>query len=107
MTTPTRDGHSQGLIDRHLSFGKSGPELENYFLQSAQQLAAMTELANRGEAIGRDSREWLLAQVDFIVEIIGNESLKLDEALRSNLLQLLLTIANLNEQIRHQTSLGL
>jgi flagellar biosynthesis regulator FlaF len=45
--------------------------------------------------------------VDFIVETIGNESPELSDELRSNLLQLLLAIANLNEQIRRQASLAL
>jgi flagellar biosynthesis regulator FlaF len=49
----------------------------------------------------------MLAQVDFIVETIGSENLELDDEMRSNLLQLLLAIANLNEQIRHQASLAL
>ncbi len=49
----------------------------------------------------------MLTQVDFIVETIGNENPELDDQMRSNLLQLLLAIANLNEQIRHQASLGL
>ena len=47
----------------------------------------------------------MLDQVDFIVEIIGNEDLELGDEMRSNLLQLLLGIANLNEQIRSQGSL--
>ena len=46
----------------------------------------------------------MLEQVDFIVETIGDESLDVGDEMRSNLLQLLLSIANLNEQIRSQTS---
>ena len=67
----------------------------------------INELVSLGEAVDRDSRDWMLAQVDFIVEAIGNESLELGDEMRSNLLQLLLAIANLNEQIRRQASLGL
>jgi flagellar biosynthesis regulator FlaF len=49
----------------------------------------------------------MLDQVDFLVETIGDESLQLSDEMRSNLLQFLLTIANLNEEIRHKAALGL
>ena len=108
MTTPGRNSSSQEcVIDLHTSFGEGGPHLDNYLLESMQELAAITDLASRGETIDRSSRDWMLAQVDFIVETIGNENPELDDQMRSNLLQLLLAIANLNEQIRHQASLGL
>lgn len=103
MTTYSLDGSSQGCaIDLHSISGEGQPRLDAYFLKSMQELDAITELVNRREVIGRDSRDWILTQVDFIVETIGNESLELDDELRSNLLQLLLAIANLNEQIRRQ-----
>jgi uncharacterized protein HemX len=108
MTTTTRDGHSQECLpDLHPTFAQGGLDLNHYLQQSNQELQAISELANRGETIGRDSREWMLAQVDFIVETIGDDDLVMDDEVRSNMLQLLLAIANLNEQIRHQTSLGL
>jgi len=44
-----------------------------------------------------NSRNWMLSQVDFIVESLGTESGELDDSLRSSLLQLILAIANLNE----------
>ena len=108
MTTTSRSEYSQGcVIDLQSSFGEAGPDLNGYLLKSTQELNIITELANRGEAIDRDSRDWMLAQVDFIVETIGTEGLELNDELRSNLLQLLLAIANLNEQIRSQASLHL
>jgi hypothetical protein len=108
MTTPNRTGYSQGcLIDRPTGFDASGARLDDYLLKSTQELNAITELASRGEVVDRDSREWMLGQVDFIVETIGSEGLELDDEMRSNLLQLLLAIANLNEQIRSQASLNL
>ena len=55
--------------------------------------------------VDHNSREWMLAQVDFIIETIGNEDLEIGDEMRSNLLQLLLAIANLNEQIRSRTPL--
>ena len=107
MTTPSRDSRSQEcVIDLHTSFVEGGPHLDDYLLKSTQELDAITELASRGEVVDRDSRDWMLSQVDFIVETISDGSLELDDERRSNLLQLLLAIANLNEQIRHQASLG-
>jgi hypothetical protein len=95
------------LLDLDAPPGETSPQLDDYLASAMEELQAMTERVNRGEAIDRDSRDWLLNQVDFIVEIIGNESLELSDDMRSNLLQLLLAIANLNEQIRHQASLAL
>jgi hypothetical protein len=108
MTTPGRSDYSQGfVIDLPSNFGVTGPQLDSYLLKSTQELDEINELVSLGEAVDRDSRDWMLAQVDFIVEAIGNESLELGDEMRSNLLQLLLAIANLNEQIRRQASLGL
>jgi hypothetical protein len=108
MTTPGRGDYSQGfVIDLPSNFGVGGPQLDAYLLKSTQELDEINELVSLGEVVDRDSRDWMLAQVDFIVEAIGNESLELGDEMRSNLLQLLLAIANLNEQIRRQASLGL
>jgi hypothetical protein len=108
MTPPSRNGYSQGgTIELDTRFDEGGPRLDNYFLKSTQKLDAITEIVSRGEAIDRDSRDWMLAQVDFIVETVGNDGLELADDLRSNLLHLLLAIANLNEQIRHQATVSL
>jgi flagellar biosynthesis regulator FlaF len=94
-------------MELHTSLGESGPSLDDYLLNSTQEFNTIAEIVSRGEVVDRGSRDWILAQVDFIVDTIGNESLELSEELRSNLLQLLLAIANLNEQIRRQASLAL
>jgi hypothetical protein len=108
MMTPDRNSYSDGtVLDLDAVGADSNLCLGDYLASATRELNAMTELVNRGEAVNQDSREWLLNQVDFIVEVIGNESLELGDDLRSNLLQLLLSIANLNEQIRHQASLAL
>lgn len=108
MTTSSRNSYSdRSVIELSASFGESGLNLDNYLADSTRELNAITELVSRGETAGRDARDWMLVQVDFIIETIGNESLELGDEMRSNLLQLLLTIANLNEQIRHQASLAL
>lgn len=108
MTIPSRNSYSEkSVIELPASLGDAGPSLDCYLADSTQELNAISELVSRGEIAGRDSRDWMLAQVDFIVETIGSENLELDDEMRSNLLQLLLAIANLNEQIRHQASLAL
>src|SRR6266852_4106103 len=104
MTTSSRGSYSQGsVIDHRMSLDEGGSHLDDYLLKSMQELDAITELVRIGEVVDRDSRDWMLDQVDFIVEAIGSESLELGDEVRSNLLQLLLALANLNEQIRRQT----
>jgi flagellar biosynthesis regulator FlaF len=108
MTIPNRDSHSsECVIDIHTSCAVGDLDLDRYLVKTTQQLEEMIELANRGETVSHDSRDWMLTQVDFIIEAVGNEALELNQELRSDLLQLLLAIANLNEQIRHQASLAL
>ena len=95
------------VIDVPTRPGEGGPELDDYLAESTQKPESISELAARGEAVDLDSRAWMLSQVDFIVETIGDESLELSDEMRSNFLQLLLAIANLNEQIRHDASVSL
>jgi hypothetical protein len=108
MTAPSGDGYSQGcIIDLPTSVVEGGSQLDSYLQNSTRELEAITELVGRGIVVDPDLRDWMLAQVDFIVETIGSERMELGDEQRSNLLQLLLSIANLNEQIRRQTSLSL
>jgi hypothetical protein len=103
MTIYSINGYSPGsVINLPASANKGGQGLENYLLNSTEKLNALTEFVNRGDEVDRDSRDWMLAQVDFVVDTIGNEGLDLSDETRSNLLQLLLALANLNEQIRRQ-----
>jgi hypothetical protein len=103
MTTLSGDGYSQGyMIEPHASFDGSLPRLDKYLLESTRELNAITELVSRREVVDPNSRGWMLAQVDFIIETIGSDALELSDEMRSDLLQLLLAIANLNEQIRSQ-----
>jgi hypothetical protein len=108
MATTSRDGYSQGSVIGHpTKIDVGGPQLANYLVESSQRLSAITELVGRGEAVDWDSHAWMLAQVDYIVELIGNESVELGDEMRSDLLQFLLAVANLNEHIRRQASLRL
>lgn len=106
MTTPGRNGCApEGVLDLPSNYDKRLPRLDDYLLESGQKLSAITALVNRGVEVDRDSHTWMLAQVDFVVEIVSNEGLDLDGEMRSQLLQFLLAVANLNEQIRHHASL--
>jgi hypothetical protein len=106
MAAPSVKGHSQvSVIDLHTDLSGGVLHLDNYLVESTQELNAITEIVDLGEMVDHNSREWMLAQVDFIIETIGNEDLEIGDEMRSNLLQLLLAIANLNEQIRSLTPL--
>lgn len=88
------------LIDLPSALAHDNPWMEEYLSQSVGRLDAITELAHRGEKIDGDSRNWMLNQVDFIVEALGADSGNLDDAVRSGLLQLVLSIANLDRYLR-------
>ena len=105
MTTSCRDGYSQGcVIESQASFQGDNARLQNYLLESTQELSVISGRVNREEPVDHDSRDWILTQVNFIVDTMGSEGLELGDELRSDLLQLLLAFANLNEQIRRQTA---
>lgn len=82
---------------------ETGVQWEDYIADSTQKLESIAEMSAQGEAVDRESREWMLAQVDYIVEAVGNDAVEMSDDMRSNMLQLLLAIANLNEQIRHES----
>jgi hypothetical protein len=77
--------------------------LDIYLAAATAELNGYMQWLELGQPLNRDARHWMLDQVDFIVETIGDESLELADETRSNLLQLLLAIANLNEQLRQQS----
>jgi uncharacterized protein HemX len=108
MLTYGADSSSQDcVIDLPAGTCENAQQLEEYVSESTQKLNSIAENVSRGEKVDRDTHDWMLSQVDFLVETVGNESLELNDEIRSNLLQLLLAIANLNEEIRHQASLSL
>jgi hypothetical protein len=105
MTTSCRDGYSQGCaLEPGASFQGDNARLQNYLLESTQEMNVISGRLGRGETVDHESRDWILTQVNFIVDTMGNEGLELGDELRSDLLQLLLAFANLNEQIRRQTA---
>jgi len=108
MTIPSRDSYSEGCtVEIDAIPQEAGPCLDDYLPEATQRVDAITKQVRQGEPVDRGTRDWMLAQVDFVVETIGNENLELSEDLRSKLLQLLLSIANLNEHIRREASASL
>lgn len=93
-------------IDLTMSSAERIARLDDYLTKSSRHLDELTERVVRGNAVGRDSHDWILGQVDFLVETMSNDNLELDDEIRSKLLHLLLACANLNEHIRHQASLS-
>jgi hypothetical protein len=91
------------VIEAPAGSAETGVQWEDYVADSTQKLESIAEMSAQGEAVDRESRDWMLAQVDYIVEAVGNDAIEMSEDMRSNMLQLLLAIANLNEQIRHES----
>jgi hypothetical protein len=108
MASYSEEAHSQPcVIDAPVGIAEANVQLEDYVAESTQRLESIAERSARGEAVGGESRQWMLDQVDYIVATIGDDSLGISDEMRSNMLQLLLAIANLNEQIRHDSSVPL
>jgi hypothetical protein len=105
MQINSQDDYPQvGVLDLDASAQEIELLSDDYLLKSREKLDAISALINQGETVDPDSHAWMLSQVDFIIDSIGNETLELGTDMRSDLLQLLLAIANLNEQIRHQAA---
>ena len=107
QTLANNDDTQEYVIDLQAFSAEGGEQMEEYLHNSTKMLEEITERANRGETIDRDSHDWMLKQMDIVVESLGSETLELSDAIRSNLLQFVLAIANVNEQIRHRASLSL
>jgi hypothetical protein len=75
--------------------------LKHYLEKAFDKLAAATLDFQCGQDLDDDTMDWLLAQVDFVVDSLGQEDLNWDAEQRSELLQLLLSVASLNEVVRH------
>lgn len=99
-TCRSQDCHSEAPE----AFGDASLCLEHYVAEATQRLNAAKDSFSIGQGIDGETLDWLLAQVDLVVETIGDETLTLDEEQRSKLLELLLGIANLNECIHHSSA---
>ncbi len=108
MRTYTPEIHMEEcVLDPMTRVDQPPPEIVEYLRMATQKLDAISGSVSRGETVDKDSHQWMLAQVDFLTDSFGNETLELSDEMRSSVLQLVLAIANLNEQIRHRTSLSL
>jgi hypothetical protein len=77
--------------------------VDHYLEHAFQKLDLETEHSRRGQDVDQETLDWLLVQVDYIVETVSAESGALDSEQHAKLLELLLAIANLNEYTRHQS----
>jgi len=99
-TCRSQDCHSEAPE----AFGDASLCLEHYVAEATQRLNAAKDSFGTGQGVDGETLDWLLAQVDLVVETIGDETLTLDEEQRSKLLEILLGIANLNECIHHSSA---
>jgi len=83
---------------------ESGLTLDQYIADATQKLTIISNRVRQEQEVDWEERNWLLSQVEFVVDTLGDEKLQLGEELQSRLLQLLLAIANLNEEVRRQES---
>ena len=74
---------------------------QHYLEKAFHQLATATLDFQCGRDIDDHAMEWLLAQVSFAVESLGQEDAEWNAEQRSMLLELILGIANLNEFMCH------
>ena len=99
MTIHSLDVSSKGLSPAAL-------HLDRYAESCARRLDAITLCARQGEIIEPEARYWIIEQIEFLVQTIGDARLELSEEVRSNLLDLLLAFANLHEHIRSREPAG-
>jgi hypothetical protein len=104
MATPGRTCGALGCkLEVPESLRGQGLCLDHYIDEAFQKLDLAADHSRSGQGVDQNNLEWLLVQVDCIVEALGDETIVLDPGKHSKLLELLLGIANLNEYVRHQT----
>jgi flagellar biosynthesis regulator FlaF len=103
MTPPTHDTRDCATELRPAPHGTE-VNLDEYIAEANQRIAIISNRVRLEEEVDWEARSWLLSQVEFVVDTLGDEKRQLGEDLQSRLLQLLLAIANLNEEVRRQES---
>jgi hypothetical protein len=104
MATPNPTCRASGCkLEIPESLRGHGLCLDHYIDEAFQKLDLAADDSRCGQIVDRNTLDWLLVQVDCIVETVGGETTGLDPEKQSKLLELLLGIANLNEYVRHQT----
>ena len=102
MTTSSRRCHSDGCsIEVPASFDDGGLCPDHYAQVATHKLETSASHFRDGRGVDSDTLQWLLTQVDFVLQAIGDNSSPLTTEQKSKLLELLLGIVNLNEYIRH------
>ena len=103
--SPNQTCHSGGCrVEVPCGFTEWNLCLEHYLEYANVKLENASEDFRTGQGVDAETMDWLLYQVDFVVNTIGNDAVTLTEEQRSQLLQLLLGVANLNEYIRHEAA---
>src|SRR5260370_42281577 len=74
--------------------------LNHYLDEAFQKLTDATQDFHAGRDVDYDTMDWLLAQVEFVVEVVAQEEANWDANQRSKLLELLLGVAHLSEYVR-------
>jgi flagellar biosynthesis regulator FlaF len=103
MKPPTHDTQDCATELRPAPHGTE-VNLDEYIAEANQRIAIISNRVRLEEEVDWEARNWLLSQVEFVVDTLGDEKRQLGEDLQSRLLQLLLAIANLNEEVRRQES---
>src|SRR6266478_9972072 len=102
MTTPKRACRApKCIVEVPVALKMEGLCLNHYLEGASHRLAAATQEFQSGRDVDYDTMDWLLAQVDLAVEVLAQEDVNWDANQRSQLLELLLGVANLSEYIRH------
>lgn len=103
MATPSRMCSAPGCkVEVLASLKSQGLCLEHYIEQTFRKLDLVTDYSRSGQSVDSSTLEWLVAQVDCIVETVGSVNTAVDPERHSRLLELLLAMANLHEHAVHQ-----
>jgi hypothetical protein len=106
MTTPSRACHTESCtVEVPVALEKEGLCLNHYLEEAFHRLAVAARDFHNGRDVDDQTMGWLLAQVDFAVESLAQEDTNWDSDQRSQLLELVLGVANLNEYVRHSAVL--
>ena len=104
VTTPSRSCGVPGCnLEIPESLRSQGRCLDHYIEIAFQKLDQASDHSRNGQGVDQNTLEWLVAQVDFIVEILSGETAVSDPERHSKLLELIMGIANLNEHVRRQS----
>jgi len=81
--------------------------LSHYLEQAFTQVSRALESCSRGETLDAHTANWLKAQGDIAVQMLAHNGLTQTSEDRARILDLLLCLANANEQIRQQQQAAL